>query len=347
MSSPRLNGPETTELVRQMSSLTKSGVPLGRGMEALALELPRGRLRTSFLDLAGSLESGLSLEQAIGDQGHRFPPHLRGLAIAGARTGRLGETLTRLSGYLGVGDEIKRSLRLRLAYPVITLLATFSIFLFICLYVVGQFNSIYKDVGIPLPGIMLVLLSVAWGVNVMLVPGMVAIGCALVLWILGRLVLSEPRRRWLAARLPIAGSLWRTITLAEYCHLLGLLIESGLPLPEALPLAAEGVRDADFDRAAQVMGRDVAGGRSLARAMLGARIFPPGLPRLVHWAEQHMSLPEVLHMAGSMFEARARAQAAVVAAIAVGGCMLFVIFQMLVIPALFLPLITLISRLSG
>ncbi len=347
MSTHRLSGAESDELTRHVASLTRSGVPLGRGMGALALELPRGRLRTSFLDLAGSLEAGQSLESAIGAQSHRFPPHLRGLAIAGARTGRLGETLTKLSGYIGVGDEIKRSLKLRLAYPFLTLLATFSIFLFICLVVVEQFESIYRDFNIPLPLITVGLLEVARFVNLMLVPGLIMAGIAVGLWILGRLALSDPMRRRLAARLPVAGSLWRTITLAEYCHLLGLLLESKLSLPEALPLAAEGVRDADFDRAAQTMARDVAAGESLGRAMTQARLFPPGLPRLIHWAEQHMSLPEVLHMAGSMFEARARAQAAIVGAIAVGSCTLFVIFQLLVIPALFLPLITLISRLSG
>ncbi len=347
MSSARLNGPESSELARQVSSLARSGVPLGRGMEALALELPRGRLRDSFLELAGSLESGLSLEQAIGDHSHRFPSHLRGLAIAGARTGRLGETLARLSGYLGVEDEIKRGLRLRLAYPALTLVGTFSIFLFICLVVVDQFKSIYRDFNIPLPFLTVALLDVARIVTVMLVPSLVVTGLVLAGWLLGRLVLSEARWRSLAARMPVVGTLWRTITLAEFCHLLGVLLESDLSLTEAIPLAAEGARDAEFEAAARRMAGDVTGGASLARAMADARIFPPGLPRLIHWAEYHMSIPEVLHMAGSMFEARARAQADIVGVIAAGICMLFVILQMLVIPALFLPLITLISRLSG
>ena len=43
--------------------------------------------------------------------------------------------------------------------------------------------------------------------------------------------------------------------------------------------------------------------------MARRRAFPPRLPRLLRWAEKQGSLPEVLHMAGEMFAARASAQA--------------------------------------
>jgi hypothetical protein len=72
-----------------------------------------------------------------------------------------------------------------------------------------------------------------------------------------------------------------------------------------------------------------------------------GLAGLVRWAENQKSLPEVLHVAGSMFEVRARSHAAFAGTVLNFLCVLLVISIVLVIPALILPLITLISRLSG
>ena len=77
------------------------------------------------------------------------------------------------------------------------------------------------------------------------------------------------------------------------------------------------------------------------------RLFPVGLPRLVRWAENQESLPEVLHMAGAMFESRGRSYSTFVGTVLNVICVLLVFQMVLFVPALFLPLITLISRLSG
>jgi general secretion pathway protein F len=98
--------------------------------------------------------------------------------------------------------------------------------------------------------------------------------------------------------------------MAEFCHLLSLLLESRLPLPEALRLSGEGVQDDDIERACRRMAESVESGQSFARAMAERKRFPAGLPRLVHWGTRQGSLTEVLLMAAAMFESRAATQAA-------------------------------------
>src|SRR5438270_10603856 len=95
----RLSGAEAAELSGQLAELTRTGLPLAPSLAALAEELPRGRLRGSMQQLAGSLGSGVSLAEAIEGQRGRIPPHLRGLVIAGVRTGRLGDVLSQFSGF--------------------------------------------------------------------------------------------------------------------------------------------------------------------------------------------------------------------------------------------------------
>jgi general secretion pathway protein F len=343
----RLSGAEAAELSRQIAGLASAGLPLAHGLIALGEELPRGRLRRSMNELARTLESGVTLDQALEKQSDTIPPHLRGLVIAGLRSGRLGEILSRFSQYVGVGTELKRRLWLSLAYPIFTVCAAVALLFFVCVILVGQFEAIYSSFNIPLPRMTVGLISIARVVNNAWIPVTIVGGILFFGWIAGRVFLPPPLRRGLAGRLPLIGRVWRATSLAEYCHLLALLLESHLPLPEALRLTGEGVQDSDVDASCRQMANQVESGRSLSQAMEKVWLFPVGLPRLVRWAENHESLPEVLHMAGSMFESRGRSYSTFVGTVLNVICVLLVFQMALVVPALFLPLITLISRLSG
>jgi type II secretory pathway component PulF len=343
----KLSGAETAELARQIAGLTGAGLPLANGLQALGEELPRGRLRRSMNELAATLESGVTLDEALLEQKDRIPPHLRGLVIAGLKSGRLGDTLSRFSEYVAIGTELERRLWLNLAYPILTVGAAMSLFFFVCVILVSKFELIYRDFNIPLPGMTIALIAIARIVNTAWAPTVIIAGILFLCWLTGRLVLTPPIRRAVASRLPVIGRVWRATSLAEFCHLLALLLESRLPLPEALRLTGEGVQDSDIDASCRVMANQVETGRSLARAMEKVWLFPHGLPRLVRWAENQESLPEVLHMAGAMFEARGRAYATFAGTVLNVLCVLIVFQMVWFVPALFLPLITLISRLSG
>jgi general secretion pathway protein F len=343
----RLSGVEAAELSRQIAGLTSAGLPLAPGLIALGEELPRGRLRRSMNELAETLESGVPLDEALDHQKNRIPPHLRGLVIAGLRSGRLGDTLSRFSSYVAIGTELERRLWLSLAYPILTVATALALFFFVCVILVGKFDAIYRDFNIPLPGITVVLIAIARIVNTAWVPTIIIVGIVFGSWLAARLFLTPPLRRALAGRLPLVGRVWRATSLAEFCHLLALLLESRLPLPEALRLTGEGVQDADVDASCRALAAQVESGRSLARAMENVWLFPSGFPRLLRWAENQEALPEVLHMAGAMFEARGRSYATFVGTVLNVLCVLIVFQMVMFVPALFVPLITLISRLSG
>jgi len=342
-----LTSAEAAELSHQIADLTRAGLPLSQGLVALGEELPRGPLRRSMNELARTLEAGVPLDQAVEDHQGSIPPHLRGLMIAGVRSGRLGDLLNQFSSYVFVGTELKRALWLSLAYPALIISSTMALFIFVCVVVVAKFESIYRDFNVPLPRITVALILVSRFVTSIWFPVVLVVGALICGWLAARFLMTRPARRSLAGRLPLLGPVWRTTSLAEFCHLLALLLESHLPLPEAIRLTGAGVQDADFDVSCRRMAGEVEAGRSLSQAMAARRLFPLGLPRLLHWAEGQRSLTEVLHMAGSMFEARARSQSMFVGSVLSALCVFPVLFIVLTVPALFVPLFTLINALSG
>lgn len=344
--SDRLSGADGALLSSQIAALARSGLPMAKGLAALAGELPRGRLRRSIEDLATTLEQGMPLDQAVALRDDSLPPHLRGLLAAGMRSGELGSLLDRFYEYLSIGVDLKRRLLLSVAYPVLTVGVSLALLLGVCVFLVAQFEGIYQDFGIPLPTMTRVLITVSRAVTVAAVPLGVVAGVIVCGWLIGRVLLPRATRRSIACGLPLLGAVLRSMSLAEFCHLLALLVDGRLPLSEALRLTGRGIEDSSIDRDCLVMASRVESGESLARAMATRSRFPVGLARLLRWAENQKSIPEVLHMAGSIYEARARAQARFVGIVLNFLCVLMVFGMLLAVPALLTPLINLIVRLS-
>jgi type II secretory pathway component PulF len=343
----RLTGAESAELSGQIANLTHAGLPLAPSLAVLADEMPKGRLRRAMRELARTLESGVSLSEAIEGQKRRIPPHLRGLILAGVRAGRLGDVLGEFSGYVDVGADLKRRLWLNLAYPILSMAIAAVLFAFVSVIIVPQFEVIFRDFGIPLPAATIAVLEIASAVRAIMPTLALLMVGLLLIWGAGPFVLPPGTLRGLAARVPIVGRVWRWTSLAEFCHLLGLLVESRLPLPESLRLTGEGVVDSDVTVTCQKMAQDVESGQDLAQAMARRWLFPAELPRLVSWSEQQGSLPEVLHMAGEMFAARASAHSTFAGALIGVLAVLLILWGLFtVVAGLMLPLVSLMSKLS-
>jgi len=339
---------ETGRLTDGIAGLARSGRPLGPGLGALGSELPRGRLRRSLFELSAALSRGKPLGAALEEQKERIPPHLRGLVQGGLRSGRLGDILGRFSAYMGIGTELKRKLWLSLAYPILSILVAIALFVFVNVVLVTQFETIFRDFGISLPQLTVGMLLVSHALRSGWPALLIAVVGIVVLWLVLRVVLKPPDRRSLATKIPVIGGVWRYTSWAEFCHLLALLLESQLPLPEALRLAGEGVQNTDLDRACQVMAREVEQGGTLAQAMEARPELPSGLARLLRWATKQNAIAEILHMAGEMFEARAKGQAMFAGTVMAVLSVVIVLWGVFsVIIGLMLPMVTLISKLSG
>lgn len=332
----------------QIGDLTKCSLPLPSGLRALGEEVGSRRLRRVLFGLARALESGMTLDAAVASQGRRLPAHLRGLVLAGMQSGRIGEVLGRFAGYTNVGTDLRRTLGLKLLYPIFTVLFAIGIFIFVCVAVMSGFARIFKDFGIPLPTLTRFVIGIAAGVSRMWWPFLQGLLTLAVLGLIASVVLRREARRTLYSAFPLVGPVWHLTGLAEFCHLLALLLESEVPLVEALTLAGEGVEDGSILAASREAAREVAQGRPLSAAVSRRSLFPEGFARILGWAEKNRGLPEALHMAGEMFVARARAQASFLSTL----CSVLAVLSILggvavVVLALMIPLITLISRLAG
>ena len=215
---------------------------------------------------------------------------------------------------------------------------------------VAQFETIFKDFGIPLPRmtIAMIMLSHAFAIGLAGLrdprrsrsPGP---GSS------GRLFLRPAARRSLASKIPVVGGVWRYTSWAEFCHLLALLLESRLAPARGAPADGRGHPEQRPRPRLPGHGRRRRAWQDPGRGDGGPTpSSPPACPGCLRWAQDQGAIAEILHMAGEMFEARARGQATFAGTVMAVLSVIVVLWGIFtVIFGLMLPMITLISRLSG
>jgi general secretion pathway protein F len=103
-------------------------------------------------------------------------------------------------------------------------------------------------------------------------------------------------------RTPVIGSLARGGDTARLASTLGILVESGVPLLQALAAGAKVVRNLGLRAAVEDAARHVREGASLHRALAAAKAFPPLFLHLVASGEASGRLAHMLSQAARQQE---------------------------------------------
>ena len=255
-----------------------------------------GGFRNALIELADAIDRGSPLTAALESQQGRIPAHIRGLVYGGLRTGKLGDVLGRFSSYASIGTELRRGLWLGVAYPLFTILLAFALLMLVDGFLVAQFENIFRDFGIPLPKLTIVLIETSRMVRAGWPVLAILLGLIIVGWLVTRFLLPAPMRNSLIGRIPVIGPLWRYTSWAEFCHLLALLLESELPMPDALRLTGQGIQNSDIDRACRAMANDVENGKTLSDAMSGRVPIIKASGPFDHLDPKHPEKPPALPM---------------------------------------------------
>ncbi|MEK6234643.1 MAG: type II secretion system F family protein [Planctomycetales bacterium] len=335
---------EVAEMSQGIADFARRELPLAPGLKAMGAELPEGRLRTTIGRIARSLEKGMPLEDAVQDQGTRLPGHLRGLILAGVRSGKLPDVLEQFVLQQHLAADLKRNIRSTMSYPILLAMVGFGLFWFIETQLLPFVKVLYLDWEVEVPWLTQAMIWISDQFNWL--AGGAALG-AFLFWAGWRLALPKALRRRLLLHLPLFGSLWKWSAWSEFSYLLALLLDCETPLPVALELAGGGVADPEVRAASAEMKTEVEAGESLQQSKTCRQRFPALLRQLLLWGESRRSLPETLRLAAEMFESRAKIQAGLILIIVpLVGYGIIMIVTGVCLMGIYLPLMNLIQALS-
>lgn len=308
----------------EIAALVRAGVPLELGLREMATQAD-GAMGEISATLAGRMQTGVSLADALRAEEHRIPPVYRTVVEAGLRAGRLPVALEAMSTFARELIELRRQISAALVYPLIVFALAYGLFLVFTVDLVERFRETYETFRLPLHGVLRWLVWIAerveswwWG------PPAIVIGLIVWWWSTGGAhVLSFAGTSRPLSWIPGVGRIGRYFQYANFAELLALLVEHQVPLAEGLHLSADATGDARLKEAAQRMAEAVARGDQ-ARATVTA--FPPFLDWVLRQAAAGADPVRLLRHAAGFYRRRAlnlthwfKLAFPILAAIVIGG----------------------------
>lgn len=349
MSSRPVTLDDLIALNEEIASLVRCGVPLELGLVGLGTTLT-GRLGRVTARLAGHLHGGSSLPDALALESQAIPAVYRAVVEAGLRGGRLSDALASFGGLARSVHELRQQIATALFYPTIIVLFAYGLFVAFIVRILPVLEETYESMQLPVAKWFAwfhpLRNTVAyWG------PAVPVALCLIVIWwrMTSRSALTAGAQSGLMALaiLPwrwfpgIAGIL-ENFHRANFTHMLRVMLEQQVPLPNALQLAGDATGNARLSRVARRLAQHVRAGQSLAESLAEPAV-QRNLPSFMRWmlavGERQSSLGSTLNQLTEVYRSRAVFQAEwvrvvlpVAAVIVVGGGVTLVYALTLFVP---------------
>jgi type IV pilus assembly protein PilC len=275
-------------ILRNLSTLTESGVSLPKALGTLAEENALEKHREMLLSIRRHLENGESFSTALAHYGATFDNVMVNQIKVGEHSGTLGETLTTIARHREDSHRLRAEIVAKMAYPVLLVVMGTAVITFLLTYVIPVFKETYDKANVPLPFITKVLIAVG---DVTKSYGWIVLGLVAVT----ALVVSQLRKRSDLAskmdsailRTPFLGNWLRDIAVLQLMEVLGSLMEAGYNLAEALGEAGQAVRNRAIRKSVRELQNAIRRGEKFSRELEHhGETFPPIVSQLVIVGEQ-------------------------------------------------------------
>ena len=297
----RLGGgqPTTKDLVmfcRQMHVITRTGLPLLRGLGGLAETTHNEVLRAALLDVIAGLESGRGLGQSLAEHPKIFPGLFISIIEMGETTGTLDMSFLRMYEYLTMEQEIRDRVTAATRYPL-TVIGAIGVALgVITVVVIPSFEPLFKALGDDLPMPTKIILGASnlvtnhWPLLLLSVVGTVV---AIKTW----LRTERGRFRWDRKKLniPIVGTIVRNAALSRITRSLTIALQAGLPMNDTIRTVSRSIGNAYLTERMDMLGEGIERGESLWRTAHSTGLFTPLVLQMIALGEETGSLPELLN----------------------------------------------------
>lgn len=146
----------------QLSTYVKAGIPLVESLKILSRQFKNKTYARIFRAMIYDLTMGDSFSDAMDKQGEAFPRLLINMVKASEMTGELPEVLDDMAEYFTESDKTRKQMITAMTYPSIIFVIAIAAVVFIMVWVVPQFVTIYEGIdGAEIPGITLFVMGVS------------------------------------------------------------------------------------------------------------------------------------------------------------------------------------------
>jgi type II secretory pathway component PulF len=299
----RVSRKELMSLTSQLAIMTKAGIDVAGAIQSLVRQCPNPTLKATLESVHQDILSGKPVSMALKNQGHVFGEAYVASVAVGEASGQLPEVLGRLASMQRTELRQQSTRRALMAYPIVLASVSVLVILGLMFFVLPQFAGVFDRFGMTLPTITQLLLGIShelrerWWLWIGAVAGAIFGFSA---WRKS----PSGKKTWdhMLVHAAMIRDITRSLVTGRAFRLLGIMIESGVPLIEALRLTRSSISNSLFRELFDRLEREVLNGRPLAEALATAPFVPTGATEMISTAERTGTLGMVTQVIGEFYE---------------------------------------------
>ncbi len=279
----------------QMAILLESGTPVTDSLEAIERQMTCPHWQSLVRRLRQDVEEGKTLAEAVREFPQVFDPIYGSMIAAGETCGNLPSILRRLSDISRQSSRIRHKVVSAMIYPALLTTVATAVMGVLVFFVLPRFAEIFEEMKVQLPASTKAMISLSDFVRHHVILSLALAASAVVALVL--LLRSEKGRRFrqrILLRVPVFGVLIRSVINARLFRLLGLLIQSNVPLLQSLDLARQASGNYLYTDLMEETHRRVLNGQTMYDTLSQSALIPPAIAQMVHTAEKNGQLGNVL-----------------------------------------------------
>jgi type II secretory pathway component PulF len=271
-------------------------VPLSRALVILQKEASTPAARERWKDIHDLVVDGVSLADAMARYPETFPRVYVAMVEAGETGGFLDVVLAQIADFQAREKEMRSKVMTALLYPVILLGLALGVLVFLLVFFIPRFQTIFSGFGASLPLLTQMIVAAS---DVMRSYGIfLALGLGIAVYLVRHRLASEAgRRRWEAFVLnaPVVGPLVAQFAMSRFCRMLGTLLGAGVPLINGLNVARRSIGNQVLVDAVSNSIERVKEGKPLGPSLADCRtLFAGSVVEMVSVAEESGRLDQEL-----------------------------------------------------
>jgi type IV pilus assembly protein PilC len=289
---------------RQMATMMKSGVPIVSSLEIIAGGHKNPRMKKLVETVRTDIEGGSSLHEAVSRHPVQFDELYRNLVRAGEGAGVLETVLDTIATYKENMEALKGKIKKAMFYPAMIVLVAFVVSAILLMFVVPQFEEVFKSFGAELPAFtqMIVaasrfMLSWWWLLLIVLVGSSVGFFMAY-----KRSSKMQHTFDRLVLKVPVIGQIMNNSAIARFARTTAVTFKAGVPLVEALGIVAGATGNKVYEEGVLRMRDDVSVGYPVNMAMKQLNLFPHMVIQMTGIGEEAGALDTMLFKVAEYYE---------------------------------------------
>jgi type IV pilus assembly protein PilC len=301
----KVNAGDIAIFSRQLATMLASGIPMVQAFEIVGSGSDKPALQKLIFDIKADIEGGSSLHEALGKHPLHFDDLFVNLVEAGEQAGALETLLDKIATYKEKTEAMKKKVKKALFYPAAVLIVAFAVTLVLMIFVIPEFQKLFKGFGANLPAFTQFVINISYVVQHKGI--YLAVVLAGAVWVF--LYFKKRSRKMrevldrISLKVPIIGPILNKAAIARYSRTLSTMFAAGVPLVEALESVAGACGNIVYEDAVMKMKDEVATGQRLQRAMEARGIFPNMVIQMIAVGEEAGSLDSMAGKVATFYEA--------------------------------------------